>query len=260
MNDIIKVFKDLLKPLKIETVVVYADLMHAFPLLGKSKSEMLRNHITLIGDVFACPIWMPTFTFSTIKTNVYDIKTTPSELGLLNEYFRNEIALWRSSHPIFSYAGTGVIPEMEIKPGLIEPYGSLSMFEKMNVPNFYLLQYGCRNGVQRKFLLNYIEWLASVPYRKKKDFDVDIIVGAEKIRCRSFYYVNHELKGVQKHRNIFEELKQEGLLIEFPSKQVQIEIIDIYSTIEYLLVKLKKNPFHLITDEYMDFLRNESYV
>ena len=237
-------------------VLVHADLMRAIPFCGDSKAKTLEHHIKFFNDTFQSPIWMPSFTYSTPVNHVYNIKNTPSEIGMLNEYYRLEKAIWRTCDPIYSYVGNGERPKQEFEYQF-DTYGCQSVFSKFQEPGTFLLQYGCRNGTQKKILINYIEELANVPYRIKQFFETKIIRENGTVSNHQTYYQIHPKCGISdKYRvDLFDELLSEGIAFPVKDSTVLIDMIDVNKLIVYMRHKLKMNPFYLLTQTYQEWLK-----
>lgn len=252
---------DITAKLSPKRVVVHADLMRAIPFRSDSKMKTLETHIRYFNDTFQCPVWIPAFTYSTSESHVFDIRNTPSEIGMLNEYYRVEHSTWRTSDPIFSYAGNGNKPKQEI-PYYFDTYGQQSVFSHLVEPKTFLLQYGCRNGTQKKIIINYIEYLACVPYRIKQSFNTVIIHEDGTISSHQTFYQVHPKCGISdKYRDsLFEELVSEGIVVPLEDSSVLIDFTDINQLVTYLLQKLRMDPLYLLSPQYQEWLKHNHYV
>ena len=259
LKNIISQFEPMAARFKFDTIVITSDLIHAIPFIGDSKEQTLLMHMNFIYEYFRCPIWMPSFTFSTSKTHRYNCMHTPSEIGVLNEYFRKGHAQWRSLHPIYSFAGTGPEPNITFEKTIM-PYDSTSMFHKMNKEGFYLLSYGTRYGTQSRYLINYIEALANVPYRLNVEFNVEVCdkQGRHELHKACYRDLPHHVKSFRDNRyrlDLYEKLVLKGIIHPLNNKYVFIDLISIPLLIDYLLNKLDKDKYYLLTPEFRQYLQ-----
>ena len=56
-------------------------------------------------------ILVPAFTYSFCKNQYFDNLKSKSEVGIFDEYFRNQVKVKRSYHPIFSFSLFGKIKD-----------------------------------------------------------------------------------------------------------------------------------------------------
>lgn len=253
----------IINQLNIKTIIVVPDLMHAIPIIGKSKIETLNMHIDILNNLFHCPIWIPTFSYSTVENHYYDINTTKSEIGILNEYFRIHKATWRSPHPIYNFAGTGCMPNI-ILNDIIYPYDKTSMFHQMNKAGYYLLSYGSRFGTQSRYLLNYIETLANVPYRKDVIVEISIKnkdhIAQHKACYRIMPQGEKPFNGEHYRNDIYNELVDNAIAYPINNNYSYLDIINIHLMVDYFYNKLISQPFYLLNPEYTKWLINNNLI
>ena len=85
-------------------------LVHsAFRALGRGGHDPRRVLDALIGYMAPGTLLLPTMSwrFVTRDNPVFDVRSTPSNTGVLTEIFRREVATARSLHPTHSVAGIG---------------------------------------------------------------------------------------------------------------------------------------------------------
>lgn len=124
--------------------MVHSDLLRAGIPAGAppGRNGLLQAHWknlkAIAGDR---DVWMPVFNYSFPHSQSFDVRSEVSEVGPLTEYFRTEIAGWRTATPIFSFAGTGQAPPSD--PGAeIDPFGCLSIYHHLVQAGGIYLAYG----------------------------------------------------------------------------------------------------------------------
>lgn len=258
---IIEEIGQIINTINIKCLIVHADLMHSIPFVANTKKELLQRHISFLLDTFKCPIWISSYSYSVSETHYYDVISTPSEIGVLNEFFRQHIAQWRSLDPIFSYAGIGMKPKQNFSTLVIHPYGKESIFHCMNKEGHYLLQYGCGSGTQRKILYNITEAMSNVPYKQKVFFETEICQkDGKRSWHQSYYYIHPNYRESEKYRgDIFKELQDAGMAYSIKNKHAFIDIINIKDAISYLKDKIEKDPYYLLSNQYREWLQSQNY-
>ena len=118
---------------------------------------------------------MPAFNYEFCRGFLYDVRTTPSQVGVLSEYFRTTVSKWRTSVPVFSICGVGPKPD---HPGgfqedsrVIEPFGPKGDFAELVRRGGSVLMVGC--DFRFLTLVHYAEVHngAAPPYRYDKTFE-----------------------------------------------------------------------------------------
>ncbi|KQB09443.1 AAC(3) family N-acetyltransferase [Vibrio metoecus] len=141
---------------------------------SKDRQEILSQHVALLSSlVEENGLFIPTFSYQFPKTRLFDVKNTPSEIGRISEYFRANIADWRTPDPMFSVCGTG--PEPRCSRSQVSPFGEHSFFADLVKNEGHLLFYGA--GIESITIMHYAEFLSDVSYRYWKEFDGHLIDG-----------------------------------------------------------------------------------
>ena len=82
-------------------------------LLLDFKSRGIKLDLNLIIESFLTSVGsqgtllLPLFNFNFTKGETFNIKSTPSKMGVLTEYFRKNFNIIRTGHPIYSFAVYG---------------------------------------------------------------------------------------------------------------------------------------------------------
>lgn len=114
---------------------------------------------------------MPAFSYSFCRNETFDIRNTPSTVGVLTEFFRTSNDVIRSSHPIFSFTVWGNKKEEYIDIGP-DAFSLDSIYGKMLRDNGKILMFGANKGYTFYYLA---EEHVNVKHRYFKNFKGEII-------------------------------------------------------------------------------------
>ena len=130
---------------------------------------------------------MPAFTYSLTKGQVYDVRRTASEVGMISEVFRRRPETVRTRDPIFSFAIAGAQKEWHRATEAVECFGADSVFDKLHRQNAWILWMGCAFN---STFVHFVEKRVGVGYRYDKRFQgVRIPEDGREERCECVYYV-----------------------------------------------------------------------
>ena len=169
---------DILKKMKADEcdiLFIHSSLNFGTPNIKLKKKELLQSILDVIYNLGVKTICMPTFTFSFCNGMHYDPILSSSKMGALNEYFRKQVGVIRSSDPLMSVALYGEDKE------LIETIGHSSCganctFDKLrHRNNVKFLFLGPKIGDCLTYM-HYLEWLYSVDYRYERKFVGDVVI------------------------------------------------------------------------------------
>jgi aminoglycoside 3-N-acetyltransferase len=156
---------------------------------------------------------MPAFSYSFTKGEVFDVRNTPSAVGLLSERFRTQTAVLRTADPIFSFACRGARAREFVALPAGECFGAESVFAAAHRLNAHIVEVGCsltRGGT----FAHYVETAHGVDYRYKKTFSgVVIEEDGRKSECSVVYNVRDlTRKSEADLRRLQKRLTDEGKL------------------------------------------------
>lgn len=132
-------------------------------LLFEGLLDALRAAVTEAGTVI-----MPTFTYGFCKGEPFDLENSPSTVGVLTEYFRNQGGVVRTAHPIFSVAIWGRHKDRFLNVGA-DSFGPDSIFAHLHRHHAKTVVLGSPFGRSCTFV-HYVEQACRVPYRYFKTF------------------------------------------------------------------------------------------
>jgi aminoglycoside 3-N-acetyltransferase len=137
---------------------------------------------------------LPTFSYSFCKGVPYDVAHSPSTVGVLTEFFRQQPQVVRTRHPIFSAAISGKLKEYFQLVGM-GAFDCDSIFGKLHARQGKLLFLGV--DMQVCTYIHYVEQMHGVPYRFIKTFPGIIKEGQREELAEATYFVRHLDQNVQ---------------------------------------------------------------
>lgn len=137
------------------------------PLVGKDEfvQIIIRVFQEIIGQKGM--LIMPTFSYSFCNKETYDMRNSPSTVGVMTEYFRNMPDVHRTAHPIFSFAlwGDRIENYLDIGP---DAFSLDSVYGKMIRDNGKIVMFGANKGYTFYYLA---EEHVNVGHRYFKNFE-----------------------------------------------------------------------------------------
>jgi aminoglycoside 3-N-acetyltransferase len=157
-----------------DTLMLHSDAIIAAQMPGASVEDRLE---TIFQEIFAAlpggTLVVPTFSYSFTKGIDFDPAHTPSDVGMLTEYFRKRQGTVRTRQPIFSLAATGPLAQPIADSQIADCFGLGSAFDLLHEENAWLACLAC--GFDRITMVHYVEQLQQVNYRYFKDFAGNIV-------------------------------------------------------------------------------------
>lgn len=188
---------------------------------------------------------MPTFTFR--KADTWHEHNTPSETGVLTEYFRKLPGVRRTLHPIHSVAAYGRQAEYLTSEIDSSSFGPKSVFAKM----FELKATNISLGTEFEggaTYLHYIEELAKVPYREYVKLRTKVVNSKEEKIDINFKYFARikktDLEWVNNWPPVWDDLVAHNIIHLRKIGPAKIIYSDMYQAGNFFLKELNKNPFY----------------
>lgn len=133
------------------------------------RKELCEILLRVIMELNVETVVFPTFTFSYGNKEDFDVRTTPTKMGMLNEYIRKLPDAKRSVDPMMSVVVLGKNKELLQVKGE-KSLGEGSIFDNLHhTPDVKFLFLGTRLG-QCGTYMHYVEEVLRVPYRYDMDF------------------------------------------------------------------------------------------
>lgn len=213
--------------------------------MGKAllpKDEFLKGLVAILKELIGSEgtLIMPTFSYSFCRKEVFDIEKTTSTVGLLTEWFRKDIGVKRTHHPIFSFAVWGKRQEeyLDIGP---DAFSLDSVYGKMIRDNGKILMLGADKGYTFHYLA---EEHVQVPYRYFKVFDGEIVDEQGNVKfCSVPYYVRDlEVKSEFDETKLAEYLMEHKIQKKIEFGKGTLSVIKCKEMYENTIKVLKDDP------------------
>ncbi len=234
-----------------DTILIHSDIRQGFEIPFINKSTYLNAHLEEIKLLRTnMSIWMPTFNFDFVqKGKIFQVNNCPSQVGVLPEYFRKNAAEWRTPIPVFSFAGMGEQPILDIS-GIIDPFGWHSAWNFLYEKDALLMFYGA--SFNSATILHYIERISNcLCYRYDKLFygKIEKSNGVE-IEVKLFYHVRPLGKSlVYDAYKIENDLLKNEILFLFKEGRSIILLCRVRDLVNFCLSKLKQNLLYFLNIE-----------
>lgn len=160
---------------KCNYLYIHSSLKFGFPNPVLKKKELLEAILVVIKSLGVKNVLMPTFTFSFCNNKHYDPANSASRMGVLNEFFRKQEGVIRSSDPLMSTALLGEDIDLVLNIGH-SSCGANSTFDKLrHRNNVKFLFLGPKIGDCMTYM-HYLEWLYDIDFRYERRFVGEIII------------------------------------------------------------------------------------
>ncbi len=228
-------------------VLIHSDVMRGFPVKYTNRKQFINTHFELLEKTFInSQLFMPSFNYDFCKGKPYLIEKSPSQLGVLSEYFRVKISDWRTEMPVFSFTGTGVKPEINLQDTL-DPFDENSVFHTLNSNESIIMHYG--SEIWHSTIIHYVERLSKrLNYRYDKVFIGNVVDEKDnEHEVRLKYHVRplgryFEYDWIK----IYQDLKNVQILFEHKDINSNILLIKTKELVHFWLEKLKENNLYFL--------------
>ncbi|HIX56358.1 MAG TPA: AAC(3) family N-acetyltransferase [Candidatus Anaerobiospirillum pullistercoris] len=152
-----------------DDICVHTSLMRLGKILVKP-NIFLGTFVAALREVIGpdATLIMPTFTYSYCKQQVYDVRNSPSTMGILTEYYRKLPECQRTLDPIFSFAVSGKHADDYLHAKATSCFGSNCLYDLLTKRNGKIVILGDkRTGYTYD---HYVEECVQVDYRYYKTF------------------------------------------------------------------------------------------
>jgi len=175
-----------------------------------SPQDILDSFLKAVGD--SGTLMLPLFNFDFSKGVPFDIRNTPSHMGLLTEAGRTDPLAVRTGHPIYSFAVIGAKSQRFETVNNFSGYGAdspFAMLRKMG-GKIAVLDLPDQNSMT---FYHYVEEMHDIDYRYHKTFTANYTDASGNTESKTYgLFVRNIEKGVLTHVNPAGELMwQKGL-------------------------------------------------
>ncbi len=197
--------------------------------------------LEILGE--AGTLLMPTFTYSFCKKEIFDVRHTPSTVGILTEYFRTYPGVSRTNHPIFSFAVMGCKKALFLNSG-IDAFADDSVYGKLRDIGGKLVLLGAPKGYTFYYLC---EQKVKVSHRYFKTFTGTIQDGKDVYECSVPYYVRDlEKRSAEDEGKVHSFLEAEGVETSIPLGRGSISCVKCQDMYQRCIDKLMEDESYFL--------------
>ena len=189
-----------------DIVMIHADAGVAGQYRELPANEMLDHLINQIKAYFSPKgtVLVPSFSYSFTKNENFHVDSTPSDVGLFSERFRQGKDVKRSSHPIFSICAWGKFADDFLGGTAFDCFGSGTFFDMLFKRNVKLVVLGC--SLNCITFVHYVEQKSCVSYRYFKSFGGKVIIGGQIVDVNTRYFVRNRKLNTECNLTFFSKL------------------------------------------------------
>lgn len=197
--------------------------------------EVLTHSGTLI---------MPTFNFDFNKGAPWDVRNTPSQMGVLTEIVRCDPRAKRVFHPFYSFAIIGKHAELLTQERYKSSYERNSLFGKLRDLDGKIMIIGLDYTHSLTFV-HHVEQMEGVDYRYIKAFTGQVTDENGQTREDTFYMLVRDLeKGVVTQVNPMGALLERlGVVQLHQIGDAEVKVMKANAAYEAIAREMKRDPF-----------------
>lgn len=212
-----------------------------------SRSQMLQRHLELIRELSdGRAVWVPTFNYDFCRTGRYDVAGDRSQVGVLTEAFRTDVAGWRTRCPVFNFAGTGVEPDVDLEGSRdLDPFDIASAFGQLVEMGGSVVWYGA--PFSSTTLIHHAERTVGGPhYRYDKLFTGVVTDRTDEHAVQLRYHV----RPMGQHLNydwprLVDDLLSEGVVLRLTDR-LPLYWSRAAALVQYWAERLHADPLYLL--------------
>lgn len=260
-------YQPLVNLIKNKGISIHIDMIGLYK-LGKSNEERIKVFKKFLENLKNndIDVFIPTYSYSYTKKEIFDIKNSKSDVGLVTDELRKIDYKKRSIDPLFSYLIYSKKDFLNHKiPKDYTSFGKNSLIEYMYKNDFYLGVIGTE--IRMLTEIHYLEYLNkekfNLDYRYEKDFFGKTMGLNGKIKDTK---VTFFCRNIEKYPNLLsnfidmqEDIKKSGLVKTINlSNKLLIHLISFKDLESFLLKQWKKNRFYTTIDKDERFKKETS--
>lgn len=193
--------------------------------------------------------YFPSFTFSFCSGVAYDVKSSPSETGILADaVLENFSSAERTMSPIYSFVRFGNQVSQEYFEVQDTTFGEGSIFSLFEKENAKIVMLGC--GWEYCTLFHRYEELENVSYRQYKTFEgaADFGNGSKQTKCRMFVR-DLSLDAINDFEPAISALNHQQLINKFSLEEGTIQSVEAVHIRDICLQQLKDDPLVYVSNK-----------
>ena len=189
---------------------------------------------------------VPTFNFDFCEGKPFDVRNTPSYMGIITELIRKNQKSRRLLHPIHSFSILGKLSEELGSLRYKSTYGEDSLFAKLRELEGKIMIIGVEYNRSMTFF-HHIEEMEGCDYRYLKEFTGEITDFDGNTYIDSFTFFVRDLdRGVETQVNPMGEiLEQKGVVNIEKIGESTVKLMRANDVYKITAQEMKKNPFLL---------------
>jgi len=189
---------------------------------------------------------MPTFNFDFNKGEPWDVRTTPSKMGVLTELVRKDPRAKRVFHPFYSFAILGKHAEMLGSLRYKSAYERNSVFGKLRDLDGKIMVIGLSYNNSMTFF-HHIEQMEGVDYRFLKQFTGEVTDENGVTYMDSFEMLVRDIdKGVMTMVDPMGALMEEaGVIKSRKIGDADVKLMKANEVYEFTALEMKRDPYLL---------------
>ncbi len=191
---------------------------------------------------------MPTFNFDFCRGEPWDVRSTPSHMGVLTELVRVDPRSCRVFHPIYSFAVIGRHQEALCSQRYTSSYGADSVFAKLRQLDGKMMVVGLSYTNSLTFF-HHVEEMEGVDYRYMKAFTDQVTDWDGTTREQTFTMLVRDLE-----RGVVTEVDPMGALMEKAGVvtvhiigRADVKLMRASQVYEFTAREMKRDPMLLFT-------------
>jgi aminoglycoside 3-N-acetyltransferase len=189
---------------------------------------------------------MPTFNFDFNKGVAWDVRTTPSKMGILTELVRKDPRARRVFHPFYSFAILGKHAEMLGSLRYKSAYERDSLFGKLRDLDGKIMLIGLSYNDSMTFF-HHIEQMEGVNYRFLKQFTGEVTDESGNTYTDTFEMLVRDIdKGVKTMVDPMGELMEKADVIKVRKiGEANVKLMQANEVYEFTAREMKRDPYLL---------------
>ncbi|GAB4446315.1 MAG: hypothetical protein OHK0041_04950 [Anaerolineales bacterium] len=228
-----------------DTLLVHSSYKSLGPVDGGPQT-VIRALEAALGTDAEGTLIMPTFNFGFNKGEPWDVRTTPSKMGVLTELVRTDPRAKRVFHPFYSFAALGKHAEMLGSLRYKSAYERNSVFGKLRDLDGKIMVIGLSYTNSMTFF-HHIEQMEGVDYRYLKQFTGQVTDENGVTYTDTFEMLVRDIdKGVVTEVNPMGELMEKAGIVKIRKiGEADVKLMKANEVYAFTAREMKRDP-HLL--------------
>ena len=241
-------------------VLVHADVLRSRATIMpiEKPAEILPQHIKALEFIAATrTLLFPTFNYDYLTTGVFHPSQDRSQLGPLTEHARSRWAHWRLEVPVFNVVGQGTKPSDLDQAGIVDPFGSASVFSHLHSKGGDVLLYG--TSLACMTAIHYVERVSGGPlYRYDKLFPGTVRAETGDRAICLLYHCRPRGKTLSyDFQRLADEAEHASALVRLRWRGCEVGFVRFCTLCDFWLERLKSDPLYLLDAASRDWVSRD---